>query len=154
MTTFRDLLTDTGENVQTWTRVFSTRRWVILVARTRRKKREKIACPLLDVFACGQVSSPRLYRLTKDFFRNEQINFVKTDPFFVTYLAISRKKIKPCPETEKFCRKRNSGHLGHPRKVLRRKKRFQWGMSLKHQIKESCPTPCQKRNYLIKAQVK
>ena len=56
-------------------------------------------------------------------------------------------------ETEKFCRKRNSGHLGHPRKVLRRKKRFQWGMSLQHQTKESCPTPCQKRNYLIKAQV-
>ena len=29
------------------------------------KKENKIACPLLDVFACGQVSSPRLYRLTK-----------------------------------------------------------------------------------------
>ena len=28
------------------------------------KKEKKIACPLLDVFACGQVSSPRLYRLT------------------------------------------------------------------------------------------
>ena len=39
---FKNLLyysTDTGENVQKWTRVFSTRRWVILVARTRRKKR-------------------------------------------------------------------------------------------------------------------
>ena len=57
------LLTDTGENVQKWTRVFSTRRWVILVARTRRKKEKKIACPHLDVFACGQVSIPRLYRL-------------------------------------------------------------------------------------------
>ena len=34
-------LTDTGENVQKWTRVFSTRRRVILVARTRRKKREE-----------------------------------------------------------------------------------------------------------------
>ena len=55
--------TDTGENVQKWTRVFSTRRWVILVARTRRKKEKKIACPLLDVFACWKVSSPRLYRL-------------------------------------------------------------------------------------------
>ena len=37
--------------------------------RNRRKrpkmdaKQKKIACPLLDVFACGQVSSPRLYRL-------------------------------------------------------------------------------------------
>ena len=26
------------------------------------EKEKKIACPLLDVFACGQVSSPRLYR--------------------------------------------------------------------------------------------
>ena len=34
------LLTDTGENVQKWTRVFPTRCWVILVARTRPKKRE------------------------------------------------------------------------------------------------------------------
>ena len=32
-------LTDTGENVQKWTRIFSTQRSVILVARTRRKKR-------------------------------------------------------------------------------------------------------------------
>ena len=55
-------LTDKGENVQKWTRVFSTRRWVILVPRTRRKKKKKIACPLLDVFVCRQVSSPRLYR--------------------------------------------------------------------------------------------
>ena len=30
---------------------------------TRRKKEKKIACPLLDVFACGQVSCPRLFRL-------------------------------------------------------------------------------------------
>ena len=28
------------------------------------KKKKKIACPLLDVFACGQVSSPGLYRWT------------------------------------------------------------------------------------------
>ena len=34
-------LIDTGENVQKWTRVFSTRRWVKLVARTRREKKEK-----------------------------------------------------------------------------------------------------------------
>ena len=32
------IITDTGENVQKWTRVFSTRRWVLLVARTCRKK--------------------------------------------------------------------------------------------------------------------
>ena len=62
-TKFQIRLTDTGENVQKWTRVFSTRRWVILVARTRRKKERKIACPLLDAFACAQVSRPRLYRL-------------------------------------------------------------------------------------------
>ena len=37
----RVILTDTGGNVQKWTQVFSTRRWVILVARTRRKKREE-----------------------------------------------------------------------------------------------------------------
>ena len=28
------------------------------------KKERKISCPLLDVFACGQVSIPRLYRLS------------------------------------------------------------------------------------------
>ena len=28
------------------------------------EKEEKIACPLLDVFSCGQVSSHRLYRLS------------------------------------------------------------------------------------------
>ena len=38
---FGTILTDTCENVQKWTQVFSTRRWVILVVRTRRKKREK-----------------------------------------------------------------------------------------------------------------
>ena len=62
-------LTDTGENVLKWTPVFSTRRWVILVARTRRQKREENSVvallSLLNVFACGQVSSPRLYRLSK-----------------------------------------------------------------------------------------
>ena len=41
---------------------------VILVARTRRKKEKKVACPLLDVFAFGQVSTPRLYRLNHLFF--------------------------------------------------------------------------------------
>ena len=62
-------LTDTDENVQKWARVFSTRGWVILVARTRRKKENKIACPLLDVFAWGQVSSPRLYWLNQNFWK-------------------------------------------------------------------------------------
>ena len=38
---FLKTLIDTGENVQKWTRVFSTRHWVILVARMRRKKEEE-----------------------------------------------------------------------------------------------------------------
>ena len=58
-------LTDTGENVQKWTRVF----FDSALSHTRRsvasEKKKKIACPLLDVFACGQVSSPRLYRFNK-----------------------------------------------------------------------------------------
>ena len=36
------VLSNTGESVQKWTRIFSTRRWVIFVARTRRKKKKKI----------------------------------------------------------------------------------------------------------------
>ena len=48
--TSKIILTDTGENVQKWTRVFSTRRWVILVARTRRKKRRKILASTIGRF--------------------------------------------------------------------------------------------------------
>ena len=33
---------------------------------SRRKKEKKTACPFLDVFACGQASSPRLYRLSSN----------------------------------------------------------------------------------------
>ena len=40
-------LTDTGEFAPKWTRVFSTRRRVILVARTRRKKEKKILASTL-----------------------------------------------------------------------------------------------------------
>ena len=66
-------LTDTGENVQKWTRVLSTRRWVILVARTRRKKTK--------VFAYGQVSSPRLYRLKSHIIKASLVKFwTKTFP--------------------------------------------------------------------------
>ena len=35
------VLTDTGEFAPKWARVFSTRRWVILFARMRRKKKEE-----------------------------------------------------------------------------------------------------------------
>ena len=69
---WKQALTNTGENVQKWTRVFSTRCWVILVAWTRRKKEKEIACPLLDVFAFEQVSSHHLYRLTKEFWSNRK----------------------------------------------------------------------------------
>ena len=44
--------------------VFSARRLVILVARTRWKKREENSVDILAKVACGQVSSPRLYRLS------------------------------------------------------------------------------------------
>ena len=55
-------LTDTGENGTNWPVYFR------LAAESHSslgpvgKKQKKIACPLLDVFACGQVSSPHLYR--------------------------------------------------------------------------------------------
>ena len=34
------------------------------------KKEKKIACPHLDVFACGQISSPRLYNIYHDIFED------------------------------------------------------------------------------------
>ena len=49
------------------------------------KKEKKIACPLLDVFPCGQVSNPRLYRL-KLSYRNSA--FRKTYPKFKLLLLI------------------------------------------------------------------
>ena len=57
-------LTDTGANFQKVdvsifdSTLSSTRR-----SQASEKKKLKIACPLLDVFAFGQVSSPQLYRL-------------------------------------------------------------------------------------------
>ena len=41
MLQFWPILNDPGEFAPKWTRVFTTRRWVILVARTRRKKIEE-----------------------------------------------------------------------------------------------------------------
>ena len=79
-------LTDTGENVQKWTRLISTRRWVVLVARMSRKKRRKYSRPLLDVFACGQVSSPRLYRL------RSSMLFIRTPNNFQFRLSLLIKK--------------------------------------------------------------
>ena len=55
-------LTDTGENVQ---KVDATN-FDSALSHTRRSdasEKNKIACPLLNVFALEQVSSPRLYRL-------------------------------------------------------------------------------------------
>ena len=75
--------TDTGGNVQKWTRLFSTRRWVVLVARTRRKEEKKILTSAL-----GQI---RLYRLTilmnvcvsnKDF--KPRLNFFSQGSFLWT----------------------------------------------------------------------
>ena len=59
------VLTDTGENGQKWTRVFSshTRR---SDASEKREENSVVALrSLLIIFACGKVSSPRLYRLRK-----------------------------------------------------------------------------------------
>ena len=47
------------------------------------EKEKKIACQLLDVFACGQVSSPRLHRL------NVQI---KCFPDLLTILTNKNRK--------------------------------------------------------------
>ena len=49
-----------------------------VLSHTRRsdasEKEEKITLPLLDVFACGQVSSPRLYRLNpKNNFNHKKV---------------------------------------------------------------------------------
>ena len=56
-------LTDTGENVQKWTRIFRLGAKSYLSLRRVGKKRRKYSRPLLNVFACAQVSSPRLCRL-------------------------------------------------------------------------------------------
>ena len=97
------ILTDTGENVQKWTRVFATRRWLSYSSLGRVGKKEtKIERPILDVFACGQVSSPRLYRLKGNFFRNNRLlqpyvvfdnecnvrNFIKSWYFRAFYLTL------------------------------------------------------------------
>ena len=68
------VLTDTGENVQKWTRVFSTRRWVILVARTRRKKREENSVStfgrfrLCTSFESSPVSVKKFWNRTRDIY--------------------------------------------------------------------------------------
>ena len=69
------ILTDTGENVQKWTRVFSTRRWVILVARTRRKKGEDNGLSnfgrfrLWTSFESASVSVKRSFEVTYQFWK-------------------------------------------------------------------------------------
>ena len=58
-------LNDTSEFSPKWTRVFSTRRWVILVARTRRKKGKKILASTFGRFRLwtGLDSSPVSVRI-------------------------------------------------------------------------------------------
>ena len=60
-----DRLYHIGENLQKWTRVFSTRRESYSSLGRVGKKENRVVAQrsLLNVFACGQVSSPRLYRL-------------------------------------------------------------------------------------------
>ena len=57
------ILTDTGENEPKCAVDFRLGAESYSSLGPVGKKEKKIACPLLDVFACGQVSSPRLYRL-------------------------------------------------------------------------------------------
>ena len=48
------------------------------------KKDKKIACPLLAKFACGQVSSPRLYSVIQSLLRIDQsLTFVSCQPSFI-----------------------------------------------------------------------
>ena len=52
---------------------------VILVARTRRKKIEENSVDILAKFACGQVSSPRLYRLNKNWIFFNKLKALETN---------------------------------------------------------------------------
>ena len=55
----------------------------MLVARTRRKKKENNVVALrsfLNVFACGQVSSPRLYRLKENVANNSSFRRQNNPP--------------------------------------------------------------------------
>ena len=61
------ILTDTGQFASKWTRVFLTLRWVILVARTRRKKREENSVSTL-VQICLWTSFESLLVSVKPFF--------------------------------------------------------------------------------------
>ena len=67
------VLTDTGENVQKYFRLGAES--YSSLGRVGKKKK-KIACSLLDVFACGDVSSRRLYRL-KIFLRTKNRRMMK-----------------------------------------------------------------------------
>ena len=71
----RRLLTDTGEKFQNWTRVFSTRRWVILVARKRRKKREENSVSTFGRFFKFLTTFYLDYNFTTNFDWSFRINF-------------------------------------------------------------------------------
>ena len=55
------------------------------------KKREKTACPILDVFACGQISSSRLYRLK-----------LKKSDFYISHLQDVKKICTSVKFAKKF----------------------------------------------------
>ena len=86
---WREFLTDTGEFVQKWTRVFSTRRWVILVARTRRKKEE------------NSVSTFGRFRLWTSFESSPVSVNYKFLPSIHHYFDSTFSKIAPRFQTEK-----------------------------------------------------
>ena len=81
------ILTDTGENVQKWTRVFSTRRWVILVARTRRKKKEENSVYTFWRFRLWTSLESTPYRLNTTTF------YVTTKYTFTKYICYGEEQI-------------------------------------------------------------
>ena len=70
------------------------------------RKEKKIACPLLNVFACGQVSSPRLYRLKQSdytfLFSNASLRL--TSITSTSHFATSATSFQP-PKMRHFIKK-------------------------------------------------
>ena len=81
------------------------------------EKKKKIACPLLDIFACGQVLSPRLYRLTifgpPNFFHALQRNKAKltVSQAWNFYSSISTP-VRPNSNIRKFDLHHNKAKFG------------------------------------------
>ena len=98
----------------------------LALSHTRRsdasEKRKKIACPLLNVFACVQVSSPRLYRLKEQIVRNWIFKTLKYDFIWsefefgsvvlVSAIFVSRSRSKQASQLT--CPKENLTTLDQP----------------------------------------